>query len=201
VSAPPFTLAIDVGSPIQDTIGWALIDALGTKRDLAQAVDRLIARLRTDGRATIGFESPIWTPRRTDIEDVTRQRQKEGKSWSIGAGAVVLADGLGIMPWVFGRIATAAPAARATISADRWRKHGGLLVWEAFVSGDAKGADHKADAKIALDAYNARWPGLESDIPAEPAVNLAVAAALASGLAIDPDEIGMAAIVIKPKRP
>jgi hypothetical protein len=40
------------------------------------------------------------------------------------------------------------------------------------------------------------WPHLKSDVTAEPCLNVAVAAVLAAGLVIDPDEIGEPSIVI-----
>jgi hypothetical protein len=61
----------------------------------------------------------------------------------------------------------------------------GLFIWEAFVTGAAKRATHGEDARAALEAFDARWPDLKSNVTAEPALNLAVAAALAAGLAID----------------
>ena len=100
------------------------------------------------------------------------------------------------MPWVFERIAKAAPNTKATVKLDQWRERGGLFVWEAFVTGVAKRATHGEDARAALEAFEGHWPDLKSDVTAEPAVNLAVAAALAAGLAIDPGEIGVPSIVI-----
>jgi hypothetical protein len=35
---------------------------------------------------------------------------------------------------------------------------GSLLVWEAFVTGAAKGADHGEDARLAVDAFRASLP-------------------------------------------
>jgi hypothetical protein len=100
------------------------------------------------------------------------------------------------MPWVFERIAKAVPNAKATIGLDRWREKNGLFIWEAFVTGAAKRATHGEDARAALEAFDARWPDLKSDVTAEPALNLAVAAALAAGLAIDAVEIGEPCIVV-----
>jgi hypothetical protein len=102
----------------------------------------------------------------------------------------VIALALALMPWVFERVAKSAPEAKATVSLDRWHERGGLLVWEAFVSGAAKRATHGEDARAALEAFEARWPDLASDVPAEPAINLAVAAALAAGLDIDTPRSG-----------
>jgi hypothetical protein len=195
---PPFVLAIDVGSPTN--IGWATASASVGHANFHEMVDRLAARLVAEGRAAIGFEAPIWTPRRWELGQFTGARgnleRTLRRAWSASAGARVLAAGLGLMPWTFARIAHAAPGARATVSLERWRERGGLFVWEAFVSGNVKRETHAADAIVALDTFMARWPDLQSDIPPEPALNLAVATAMSVGLAVEPDEIGEASIVL-----
>jgi hypothetical protein len=193
----PFVVAIDVGSPKSNRLGWAAGSEHGDASTYPSAVDRLAARLLADGGAAIGFEAPLWAPRRERLIDVTGARgdveRKLGKPWTAGAGPTALATCLGIMTWTFARVADAAPGARATCKMDRGREHGGLLLWEA---GTAKLKTHADDAEAALNAFMSRWPDLRSDISAEPAVNLAVAAAMSAGLSVEPDEIGIAAIVI-----
>jgi hypothetical protein len=199
MASTPFTLAIDVGKP--KNVGWASSEnPTEVHGGFDQAISRLAAHLREEGRATIGFEAPIWTPRRANFDDFTKSRggveRSLRRAWTAPAGACVLACGLGVMPWIFERIARAAPNAKATVNLDRWREHGGLFVWEAFVTGEAKRATHGEDARAALEAFESRWPDLKSDVTAEPAVNLAVAAGLAAGLAFDPGEIQAPSIVI-----
>lgn len=195
----PFTLAIDVGKP--KNVGWASSEhPTEVHSGFDQAIDRLAVHLNEEGCVTIGFEAPIWTPRRANFDDYTKSRggveRSLRRAWTAPAGACVLACSLGLTPWVFERLAKAAPNAKATVSLDHWHEHGGLFVWEAFVTGEAKRANHGEDARAALEAFEARWPYLKSDVPAEPAVNLAVAAGLAVGLAFDPAEIRAPSIVI-----
>ena len=199
MTSMPFTLAIDVGKP--ENVGWASSEHPTTVHGgFDQAISFLAAHLKEEGRATIGFEAPIWTPRRANLENITKARggveKRLGRAWTAQAGPRVIALALALMPWVFERVAKSAPEAKATVSLDRWHERGGLLVWEAFVSGAAKRATHGEDARAALEAFEARWPDLASDVPAEPAINLAVAAALAAGLDVDTDEIGVPSIVI-----
>ena len=105
------------------------------------------------------------------------------------------------MTWTFGRIAQAVPEAAVTIDPAGWRERGGLLIWEAFVTGATKQKTHADDATTALSAFMARWPDLRSDIPVEAAVNLGIAAALSAGLCVDIDEIGAPSVVIADHRP
>jgi hypothetical protein len=60
----------------------------------------------------------------------------------------------------------------------------------------ADGTTHHDDARLACEAFVARWPDLLSDIPPELAVNHAVSSALAAGLSIDRGEIVMSALVV-----
>lgn len=182
-------LVIDAGKP--ENLGWADSGGeSGGAAALARAVDWLAATLRAGGHAALGIEAPIWTPRRSDVRGITSARIGEGsRSWTAAPGACVTTAGLGVMGFVFGRLA----GCHATVRPDRWLRDGGLLIWEAFISGGGRGDGHSADARIALDVFASRCPDFHSDLVPEPAVNLAVAAALASGVLIDPDEIGDAA--------
>jgi hypothetical protein len=195
----PFVLAVDVGSPKTRRLRWADGSAHGCAKEFPDAVDRLSSRLETDGRAAIGFGAPIWTPRRTRLTAVTDSRQgmerKLGRPWTASAGASALTTALGLMTWTFARIARAVPELAATIDPAGWQERGGLLVWEAFVTGATRRSDAD-NAATALEAFAARWPDLRSDIPVEAALNLAVAAALSAGLCVDLDEIGAPSIVI-----
>jgi hypothetical protein len=186
-------LVIDAGKP--ENLGWANSGGeSGGAAELAGAVDWLAATLRAGGPAALGIEAPIWTPRRSDVWAITSARTGEGsRSWTAAPGACVTTAGLGGMGFIFGRLAGCC----ATVRPDRWLRDGGLLIWEAFISGGGKGAGHSADARIALDAFRLRWRDFHSDLAPEPAVNLAVAAALASGVLIDPGEIGEPAVVVK----
>jgi hypothetical protein len=182
----PPTLVIDTGS--YASIGWARSAsdgcALGESGDastLTEAIDWLAANLKTSGRGAIGIEAPLWTPRRNDVRKATSARMGEGSyAWTNNVGTCATTSGLGGMGFIFGRLA----GVRATVRPETWARDGGLLIWEAFISG-GKGGGHRADATIALNAFQQRCADLRSDLTPEPAVNLAVACALASGLHVE----------------
>ncbi len=72
-----------------------------------------------------------------------------------------------------------------------------ILLWEAFVSGIVKTTGlHHDDARLAVEAFAARWPEIETDVPAEPAVNHAAVAASVAGFRVDPAEFGAACVVV-----
>jgi hypothetical protein len=197
----PPTLVIDAGS--YASIGWArsalndcTVGESGDASTLAEAIDWLAANVRTTDRGSIGIEASLGTPRRNDVRRVTAARIGEGnRPWSVFAGAGATAAGLGDMGFIFGRLADV----RATVRPETWARDGGLLIWEAFISG-GKGNGHCADATIALKAFEQRCADLRSDLTPEPAVNLAVACALASGVLIDVAEIGEPAVVVKARK-
>jgi hypothetical protein len=197
----PYVFCVDVGSPKK--IGWA--NAKGDSGDgnnLGEALDKLSGLLHAGQRVALGFEAPIWTPVRSDLSRITSSRggiEKEyNRAWSAGAGSGALGPALALMPWCLSRIARGAGKVATTVDLQRFKKNGGLFLWEAFVSGAMKSSEptHHGDAKIACDAFVERWPNLRSDIPAEHALNHAVSSAVAAGLSITLDELTMAACVI-----
>jgi hypothetical protein len=197
----PFVMCIDVGGP--KNIGWADSDGLdGTVTNLGEALDRLSECLRQNGWAALGFEAPIWTPARAEIARITSRRggveTTYNRAWSAGAGVGALGAALALMPWCLARIVRAAGPVAATVDLQRFRKNGGLFLWEAFVTGSMKGVgtSHHDDARLASKAFVTRWAALVSDIPAEPATNHAVSSAMAAGLSIDPNELVLPALVV-----
>ncbi|MEN5080995.1 hypothetical protein ABE438_00785 [Bosea sp. TWI1241] len=196
----PFVLCIDVGGP--KNIGWAdSTRSSGSGLELEGALDRAAALLRYGQAVALGFEAPIWTPRRAELMTITGRRggieTTYNRAWSAGAGTGALGAALALMPWTFSRLRKAGGDVTVTVDLARFRDGGArLFVWEAFVSGIGKGASHHDDALLAVDAFAARWPDLVSDVPPEPALNHAVTAAMASGLLVDPGELAMPAIVV-----
>lgn len=188
-----FIIAVDVGGP--DKIGWACSRGQsGTGKDIGSVLRAAADTLQQGEPVALGFEAPIWTPRREDLKRITSRRLGAeitfNRAWSAGAGCGVLAAGLGLMPWCLSQIAAQTKERRATIDPALFAERGvGLFVWEAFVSGAAKALTHLDDAALALTAFQARGLNHPSDVPGEPAINLAVAALLATGWGVDVGEI------------
>ncbi|MGH2845923.1 MAG: hypothetical protein ACRDL0_07890, partial [Thermoleophilaceae bacterium] len=117
-----------------------------------------------------------------------------------GAGACALATGLVQVAWVLARVRERCPDQRLHLDWAPFAKEaGGLLVWEAFVSAEAKGASHVDDAGIAVQAFVDAGPdpSASSAIAAERPLSLAGAAALWSGWADDHDLLHRTPIVIR----
>ena len=100
------------------------------------------------------------------------------------------------MSWTFARIREVSGPITATGDLARFKAGDAtLFVREAFVSGIAKGSSHHDDARLAVQAFEARWSDLQIDVPAKAALNHAVSAGLAVGLIIQQGELGLAGLV------
>lgn len=195
----PYVFCVDVGSP--KNVGWADSEggASGPDTFLA-ALLAVAARLREGERVALGFEAPIWTPRRAEFNRITSSRGGAElalkRAWSAGAGGGALGAALALMPWCFATLASVTTVP-TTISAERFREGDvQLFVWEALVTGAAKGLSHHHDALYAVDAFVGRMADLQSDIPPEPAVNHAAVALMIAGFPIAMEELAQAGLVI-----
>ena len=157
---PPHVFCIDVGGPSK--IGWA--DGAGATEagaELGAALDRVAILLRDGQPVALGFEAPIWTPRRAELAKITSRRggieTTYNRAWSAGAGTGALGAALALMPWTFSRLYQTAGNVGVTVDLARFRSGAvPLFVWVAFVSGLGKGTSHHDDAFLAARLFLAR---------------------------------------------
>jgi hypothetical protein len=193
-------LCIDVGS--FKNIGWAnQLNEVGDGKTLESELQRLGLLLKAGHRLALGFEAPIWTPRRADLTRLTQSRggveRKLCRAWSAGAGCGALSACLALMPWCLKTLHDVTGPLRATTDVVQFAAgHGQLLVWEAFVSGAAKAPLHHEDAALAVAAFVSRFPDIESDVPPEDAVNHAATALYIAGFEIETREFGQPGLVV-----
>ena len=211
--------AVDVGSPLPQpkkphgSIGWAVRLAgkrisSGDVRDLDKCV-RLIGDALSKGAVALGFECPCFLPISEDANLVTKARCGEGnRAWSAPSGLRVTAQGPAVAGHVLLKLRGVFPSARPTFEfdrqADEWGS-GDLLLFEAFVTGDAKGKTgmDKEDACIAVKAFEGiarSWPPKESAVNARgmATVNLLAAALIATGWDVDKSMVSQTCLVVRP---
>jgi hypothetical protein len=197
----------DVGSVKRGNFGWARTtpeasvvaehDA-SSPADLAGAV---LEELRADRPVALGFECPLFVPVPDEPLALGSARSGEGnRSWSAGAGTGALATGLVQAAWVLATIRADWPDGTLFLDWGTFvARQRGLLIWEAFVTADAKGATHVNDAEIAVAAFTRALPepGAASAVSAERPLSLAGAVAVWSGWLDDPQALHQSPLVVR----
>jgi hypothetical protein len=227
-------VAVDVGSVSAAGGGryaWAALDlAVAAKACFAGAgrspdgtAKAVLEALAEGTPVAVGWEAPgtLPVPGPAAWRELGQGRQGEGnRAWSAGAGAGALCTGLAQSAWLCRAVKEAAGPVLATCDPARWTRQGGLLLWEAFVSGTGKPtpmldgltgqpvSQHEADAEAAAAAFDLLWQtgalGLEDSAVTTGVhrpLNLLVAGALAAGLAIDVQELSAPLLVLKTSVP
>ena len=155
-------ICIDVGSP--KNIGWANDRGqTGSALTLLDELHRAGRLLLAGERVALGFEAPIWTPRRAELVRITASRggaeKSLGRAWSAGAGCGALGAALALMPWCFATLRQTSGSIAATTDPVAFTSGlAPLFIWEAFVSGAAKALLHHEDAALAVTEYLLRHP-------------------------------------------
>lgn len=195
----------DIGSVAGGNFGWFGQLSGGksvegtTMPELAVAV---ADKLDQGEGVALGFEAPMFVPLREDPATLTKRRLGEtNPNWIGGPGSAVLATGLAQVPWVLREVKRRlAGAATATLDwsafiAGRDR----LFLWEAFVSGAAKGATHVHDARIAVEAFarSLPEPSLSNAISEPYVTSLLGAAMIRTGWGTDVSLLATPCLVIK----
>ena len=149
----------DIGSIKSGNFGWAarLIDGkrLGGDR-IDMLVKALIESINNGHKIALGFECPLFVPIRDDPESLTSARVGDAnRAWSAAAGTAALAMGVVEVTWLFTRLKEKLKLTPPVFF--DWdifdRSSSGVFVWEAFVSGKAKGKNHIEDATLAVEAF------------------------------------------------
>lgn len=208
---------LDVGSA--RNTGWAVWNdgAASTGGDLETLVSRVVKPLADGRRLAIGFECPLFVPRRDDPLELTKRRAGEvGVNWCGGPGGSVLATGIVQVGWVLEQIATRVPRLMGTT---RWREFADgraqVWVWEAFVTSGADApanvdemvechTQHERDALAATLEARRRLEnpdGPASDLTEPTSSSIAAMQLIAAGLASDLCLLKEPCVVIKARKP
>lgn len=193
----------DIGSVARDRFGWA--DSDGASGSLPSELAIKVAAALTLGRpVALGFECPMYVPLGTDERELTKARSGEtagGRSrpWSAGAGCGALATGLVQATWVLEQVARqlVTPAPSFLDWAEFNASRSGLYLWEAFVSGSAKGGSHVHDAALAVDAFRAALPSPRSHVRSPRVISLGGLALIRAGWSQDVELLARPVLVIK----
>ncbi len=197
--------AVDIGSVRKGRLGWCRSvshQKFQGGTDIQSLVNLLAQDLSTGMSIAIGFECPLFVPIPDDPILLTSQRTGEyGRPWSAGAGSAALATGLSESVWILEQIRKRSN--RRVIPTLKWEEfrsaEANLLVWEAFVTRNAKSVSHQGDAETAVKTF---WTAF-SDISQATAVTadnpycLIGAALLRAGMTNDLSILFQQCIVLK----
>jgi hypothetical protein len=151
-----YIYACDVGSIKRNNFGWASSHS-GSRgsKDIAALVKSVVTDFSSGTKVSMGFECPLFIPCPTRLEDIGSARVGErNRAYTSSPAACATVTGLSELAWILKKIHEECPEARATT---RWSEfiegNSQLFIWEAFISGVDKGADHIEDASLAVRAF------------------------------------------------
>ena len=152
----------DIGAVSRNNFGWFGHLATGQQisgTDMAALSAAVRNSIESENQVALGFEAPMFAPFRDTPSDLTKKRNGEtNPNWIGGPGATVMATALVQVPWILRAIRGSSPW-QATMSWSEFKTMGiQLFLWEAFVSGAAKGASHVDDARIAVSKFQNSLP-------------------------------------------
>jgi hypothetical protein len=196
------TYCADVGSIAAGRFGWASRSRHGTSggTSIEELSAAIVRDLDGDEPVALGFECPLFVPFGGSSAKLGCARDGEGtRAWSAQAGAASLATGLVQVTWILNSIRTQLKHPRPAFL--DWAAFGegyrGLFLWEAFVTGEAKGLSHMDDARTAVDAFVDALPELRSSVTCQQAYSLIGAALLRTEWTTDLAVLSQPAVVIR----
>ena len=208
--------ACDVGSTKQNNFAWASAELtsaklLGGSDDIDELIHRVATDLNDGNQVALGFEAPMFVPVPAAKSGLSSARANEGnRSMFAPAGAYVTTLGLQQAAYILKGIYDRCDSpGRVTFQPDEWHAGDGatLLLWEAFVTGDAKnygnadaGSGHIQDAGTAVKYFCTHFNDTEmmQKVTTDHPLSTLGAALLWSGWTTDLDFLKMGCLVAKP---
>ena len=196
----------DIGSVKKGNFGWYGRQGDGSEvygQDILNLAEAIASRLNENAQVALGFEAPMFVPLRTDPKTLTEKRAGEtDKNWIGGPGSSVLATALVQVPWILTEVrkALTVEASATTKWAAFQARTANLFIWEAFVSGKAKGDSHVDDARIAVELFEKSLPDptIGNVIFETNVLSILGAALLRTGWATNLDVLEQSPIVLRP---
>jgi hypothetical protein len=145
---------------------------------------------------------PLFIPVPVVVPQLGKARpcDKNAPAWSSNVGASVLATGLPQIAWVLREVREHVPDATLHFRWDPFAgTQQGLLLWEAFVTRDAKGATDEEDATIGVKAFCAKLPnpGDANACETEHPWSLVAAAAMWAGWDVPAEALTSACVLVR----
>ncbi len=202
----------DVGSIARDSFAWArrIPSSDGEELHRPESIESLAASVvhaLHDGEpVALGFEAPLFIPVPEDPSRLGKARPCDAPSpsWSSSVGASVLATAMVQVPWTLRFIHEQVSDLRVHVQWPQFaEQQDGLLLWEAFVSGAAKGETHEEDARSGVQAFCEQLPnpGDPSAAETERPFSVLAAAAIWAGFDLPIEDTRSGCLLVRANRP
>lgn len=202
----------DVGSIARDSFAWARRiprtedEEVHRPKSIESLAASVVQVLRDGEPVALGFEAPMFVPVPEDSTRLGKARPCDAPSpsWSSNVGASVLATAMVQVPWILRYTHDRVPDLPIHVGWPSFAEQkSGLLLWEAFVSGAAKGETHEEDARSGVQAFCEQLPnpGEASAQATERPFSLLTAATIWAGFDVPPEEMRQASLLIRATRP
>lgn len=198
----------DIGSIARDSFAWARRIPGENEEEVHQpeSIEALAAAvvdaLRHGQPVALGFEAPMFVPvpEQSDLLGKARPCDAGSPSWSSQVGASVLATAAVQVPWILRYVRERVPDVNVHVSWESFAsERSGLLLWEAFVSGAAKGETHEEDARNGVQAFCDQLPNPGDECAGETQrpFSLLAAAAVWAGWDLSPEDLRRACVLVR----
>ena len=195
--------ACDVGSIARNKFAWtSSTRGEAGSGDIEELVEEVVGDIKANQQIAIGFECPLFIPCPEFSEDVGKARSGDGdRAYTASVGASAAMTGLSQVAWILCAVHARCPEAEATTSWQTFIDNNvDLFIWEAFVTGKDKAADHIHDAYVAMKAFQKNIERIEeaSCVSCPNPVSLAGAMILWSGMSDDLNLLHIPCITLRP---
>jgi hypothetical protein len=198
----------DIGSIARNKFAWARrlpgeadeeVHAPASIESLAGAI---VYHLERERPVALGLEMPLFVPVPAASQQLGKARpcDTNAPAWSSSVGASVLATGLPQVAWMLRHVREHLPKARLHFQWEPFAEtQQGMLLWEAFVTREAKGATDEEDAAIGVNAFCAKLPnpGDANAKETEQPLSLAAAAAMWARWHVPADALRSACVLVR----
>jgi hypothetical protein len=202
----------DVGSIARDRFAWARRipsaddEEVHRPESIESLAGSVVDVLREEEPVALGFEAPLFLPVPADPGRLGKARPCDAPSpsWSSNVGASVLATAMVQVPWTLRFIHDQLPDLRVHVQWPSFaERQEGLLLWEAFVSGAAKGETHEEDARSGVQAFCEQLPdpGDPTAEETERPISLLTAAAIWAGFELPAEDMRRGCLLVRATRP
>ena len=202
--------ACDIGSTRSGAFAWARVlpglEKPRAGKDIAALVRYLIADAEHGLSIALGFESPLFLPVPHSHEQLSRGRARENnRSMFAPAGAGVATLGVHQAAWILRAVRDkVGDQIEYTLDWDQWppaTDSQQLLIWEAFVSGNAHSKSHEHDAVTAAVSFRDNESKLDvaHAVTAESPLSMVHAVAIWAGWATDIERLHEECFVLRPE--